>query len=76
MHIADPLLSAVVLIPFTLFAGYYFLSILWQTFDDASELTTWQGHLYFAGLLIMQIVGIGIFVFALYVAVYAGLGAG
>lgn len=75
MHIADPLLTAVVLIPFSLFAGYYFLSLLWKTFDDASELTTLKGHAYFAGLLIIQLIGISIFVFALYVAAYASLGS-
>lgn len=75
MHIADLVLTAVVLIPFSLFVGYYFLSILWKTFNDASELTTLKGHAYFAGLLLIQIVAISIFVFALYVAVYAGVAA-
>lgn len=73
MPIVGSFLTAVVLFTFSLLGGYYFYSMLWKTFNDTAEPDSWKGHLYFAGLVIAQILGIGILVFALYVAMYARL---
>jgi hypothetical protein len=73
MPVVGSILTAVVLCSFSLLGGYYFYCMLWKTFNDTADPDSWTEHLYFAGLVIAQILGIGLLVFALYVAMYAGL---
>jgi len=73
MLVVGSFLTAVVLFSFSLLGGYYFYAMLWKTFNDTAEPDSWKGHIFFAALVIAQIIGIGILVFALYVATYAGL---
>ena len=74
MYILDPLLTAAVVLPFSLLAGYYFLLIFWKTLQDTPELTGWKTHAYFAGLLIAELMSIALFGFAIYIVISAGLG--
>ena len=73
MLVIDSLFTASILLFFTLLGVYYFCCMLWKTLSDSSEPDDWKGHLFFAGLVIAQILGISVFVFAIYAAANAGL---
>lgn len=73
MRIYNLVLTTVVVLPFTLLAGYYFFSILWNTLQDKPESTTWKSRTYYAGLVLVQVVSICLFLVAIYLVIYAGI---
>jgi hypothetical protein len=73
MRIFNLLLTTVVLLPFSLLAGYYFFFVLWKTLQDTSELTNWKSRLYFAGLVVIHVTSIILFFLAIYLMIYAGI---
>jgi hypothetical protein len=76
MRIVNLILTAVIVLPFTLLAGYYFSFILWKTLQDTSELTNWKFRLYFGGMVVIHVVSIALFLAAIYLVIYAGVWSG
>ncbi len=73
MRIFNAVLTAVVVIPFSLMVLFYFYSILRRTLRSHKEVESWRGHMYYLVILLAQIAGLVVLGFALYVALYAGL---
>lgn len=73
MDLFNSVLTFVAFLPFTLLAGYYFLTILRRTLEGSEELTTWRAHLYFGALVGLQVIGVGLLIFGIYLVIYAGL---
>jgi hypothetical protein len=74
MSVFKSLVTAAVFIPFTLLTLYYFHSIAQQTLQDSEDLTSWQDRLYFAGLVLFQVIGFVVFGILVYLVLEVKLG--
>lgn len=74
MPVFKSLVTAAVFIPFTLLTLYYFHSIAQQTLQDSEDLTSWQDRLYFAGLVLFELIGLLLFGVLIYLVLEVKLG--
>lgn len=76
VRIFDLILTSFILIPFSLLSGFYVFSILLDTIQKPPERPGWEWHVYFAALVLTQIVSLVVFILSIFLIIYVVVQSG